>query len=381
MRKYRLKPAVFIRLQIGWVEKTMLNLCVTFDYELFMGENYRTEDEILIRPSDAIGEMLHEIGVRATFFADVCCPMRYRQLGRFAFPQQFDEQLVRLHALGHDVQLHIHPNWLAADEVGKTVRFAREKFRLHNWASGEDYAPVAKIISEGKAYLERLLTPGDPGYRCVAFRAGGYCLQPEQKLARPILDAGLVIDSSVCCGFAHEGDGMHYDYKAFPAPFNCFFSENVGLEARSAEATERSVFEIPVGGFGRFPQRLIASRMNGSFQRSEVGGRSMSLEPCAPSKGILRRIRNSVGAANMLTFDSYNAGAMTYMLRSLAKHTKNELFTAVIAHPKMMRAPQIADMRTTLLSLKGNGALRFVTMTDSAELLGLLPEKGANYDD
>lgn len=353
----------------------MLNICVTFDYELFMGENFCPEDEILILPSDAVGAMLQEIGVPATFFADVCCPMRYRQSERFAFPQQFDEQLVRLHALGHDVQLHIHSNWLAADEIGASVRFDREKYRLHNWADGENYEPVTKILLDGKRYLEELLTPGDPSYRCVAFRAGGYCVQPERKIARSLHDAGIVIDSSVCCGLSYVGDGMYYDYRDFRKPFNCYFSEDVGFAARSMEKTADSVFEIPVGGFGRFPQRIVASKMNDAMPREKVRGKGMPLQDRAANRGLLHRIRSSMKAVNMLTYDSYSAKAMTYMVRSLAKRTRGEVFFATIAHPKMMHEAQLANMRASLSELKENGNIRFVTMSESAGLLGLLPDK------
>ena len=352
----------------------MLNLCITFDYELFMGENLCPEDEVLIRPADAIGEMLRGVGVSATFFADVCCPIRYRQLGKPDFPRQFDEQLVRLHASGHDVQLHIHPNWLAADAVGETVRFDRETYRLHNWADGDNYEKVTQIILDGKRYLEDLLQPGDPDYRCVAYRAGGYCIQPEQKLAPSLRAAGLVIDSSVCCGFAHEGDGMSYDYRGFRAPFNCYFSESVGFEAQASEQTDDSIFEIPVGGFGRFPQRLIASRKNGVMPKEKLRGKGMSLQRAAADRSLLHRIRRSLKAVNMLTYDSYNARAMTYMLRSLAKHAGGDVFTAVIAHPKMMHEAHIANMRASLLELKNERNIRFVTMRECADLLRLTPD-------
>ena len=352
----------------------MLNLCITFDYELFMGENFLPEDEVLIRPADEIGEMLRDVGVCATFFADVCCPIRYRQLGKPGFPRQFDEQLVRLHALGHDVQLHIHPNWLAATAVGETVRFDRETYRLHNWADGDNYEKVTQIILDGKKYLEDLLTADDPDYRCVAFRAGGYCIQPEQKIAPSLRAAGLVIDSSVCCGFAHEGDGMSYDYRGFREPFNCRFSATVGFDARSTEETDGAIFEIPIGGFGRFPQRLIASRMNASTRRDEPRGRSMSLEHGAANRRLFHRLRNAAKAVNMLTLDSYNEKPMTYMLRSLAKHTKGDVYTAAIAHPKMMHEAQIADMRAALLKLKNERNIRFVTMRECADLLRLTPD-------
>ena len=233
---------------------------------------------------------------------------------------------------------------------------------------------MTKILREGRDYLERLLTPSDPAYRCVAFRAGGYCIQPERKLARSLRDTGLVIDSSVCCGFSHIGDGMYYDYKQFRAPFNCYFSADVDLEAQSATRTADSVYEIPVGGFGSFPQRVFASRMNAPAPRGKARGRGMSLQSASERRTLLRRICGSVKAVNMLTYDSYNAKAMTYMIRSLAKHAEGEVYFATIAHPKLMQEAQIAEMQASLLALKEHDRIRFVTMTQSAERLGLLSD-------
>lgn len=52
------------------------------------------------------------------FFANVLCPIRYRELGQERFPDAFDAQLRELHELGHDIQLHIHPHWLKATKIG-----------------------------------------------------------------------------------------------------------------------------------------------------------------------------------------------------------------------------------------------------------------------
>ena len=50
----------------------MLNICITFDYELFLGKNNAPYKEILFTPTDNLIRTLSEKGVSGTFFADVC---------------------------------------------------------------------------------------------------------------------------------------------------------------------------------------------------------------------------------------------------------------------------------------------------------------------
>ena len=139
----------------------MLYICVSFDYELYMGENYLEERRTLIEPTYILSDMLKKEGVSGCFFADVCCPMQYRKMGKLEFPNEFDQQIQNLVKDGHDVQLHIHPNWLKATEIGKTVKFDREFYRLHNW-SAESPNAIAQIIHNGVEYLNQVLAPVMP---------------------------------------------------------------------------------------------------------------------------------------------------------------------------------------------------------------------------
>lgn len=126
----------------------MLYLSITFDYELFMGENYTDERQVLIEPTDRICSRLSDAGVSGVFFADICSAMQYRKMGENEFPAMMDEQLRMLAASGHDVQLHIHPHWLKATKIGSHVEFDRRYYRLHNWEADKP-GSMREIIHDG----------------------------------------------------------------------------------------------------------------------------------------------------------------------------------------------------------------------------------------
>lgn len=353
----------------------MLYVCISFDYELFMGENRVSEDKVLFQPTQKLASMLKKSGVSATFFADVCCPEAYRRLGQPAFADAFDMQLQELLRSGHDVQLHIHPHWKVATEVGKIIQFPREFYRIHNWVGGDgDFSPVREMIHEGTVYLNRILQPVKPEYRCLAFRAGGYCIQPEKLMAESLYQEGIRIDSSVCQGMSYSGNGMYYDYRTEPTETNVYISKEYGLADNVSHPVKNGVLEVPVAGYSTFPYRLIASKKNKNMGSVADLGWGMSLtEKRQPSRrNLINRIKKSLTATNMLTFDSYSADAMCYMLKRIAHETKGkDAFISVIAHPKVQTDTRIENMRQVVETLQRDKNIQFVSMSQMAGILKL----------
>lgn len=341
-----------------------------------MGENYESEEEVLIKPTYLLCEMLKDEGVSATFFADVLCPIRYRELHQFDFPEMFDNQLCEMSRYGHDVQLHVHPHWLKATEVGRFVKFDRTFYRIHNWQNDNgEKASIKQIIHQGKEYLERVMHFVDNDYKCIAFRAGGYCLQPECLLAPILSDEGILIDSSVCRGFSYDGDGMYYNYSDMPKVYNSFFSKDVGLcDALTIRPTaERGIFEVPCWGFKAFPQRIIASKKNKKISDAKPKGSGMSITPSKPL-GFWERVHSVFSAYNMLTFDFYNAESMVYMIKSIAERRdcqNKDVYISIISHPKIQSLDHISNMRSALTQIKMIPNIRLLNMRQIVELEGL----------
>ena len=76
----------------------------------------------------------------------------------------------------------------------------------------------------------------------------------------------------------------------------------------------------------------------------------------------------------MLTYDSYNAHSMTYMLNHIVREEKcarNDVFISTISHPKGMSDAHIENMVQSLCDLKKNPHVRFLNMREIAKMKSL----------
>ena len=72
------------------------------------------------------------------------------------------------------------------------------------------------ILQQGKIWLEKLIKPHSPDYRCLAFRAGGWCIQPSEYIIKALLEINFLVDSSVAPGQHCQTVGEHYDFRNAP---------------------------------------------------------------------------------------------------------------------------------------------------------------------
>ena len=118
---------------------------------------------------------------------------------------------------------------------------------------------------------EELLQKDCPGYRCHAFRAGGWCIQPSHGVVNALLDSGFRIDSTVAPGLANETSSEWSDFRKAPA-LACWQTtgdvcvQNEPGTTRSEER-EPALWEVPitVGRIGRLRhyQAVNQSRTSG----------------------------------------------------------------------------------------------------------------------
>jgi hypothetical protein len=213
------------------------------DYELFWIRNF-DEVETLVKPTAALLRVADELGTPFTIFVDVLSVWRYAELGRNDFVAAVEAQLVDAVQRGHDVQTHIHPHWLRAAYDGACWSFDPECFLLGNFGDeNEVYRLTHEVLVRAKGYLENLLRPVAPAYRTIAYRAGGYGIQPgERPILRALADAGYKIDSSIVPGKWSITAANQIDFRSVPDQPNYYLSAEGGLE----RATAKGILEVPI---------------------------------------------------------------------------------------------------------------------------------------
>jgi hypothetical protein len=221
------------------------------DYELYFGENYVSEREVLIEPTEQLLEACQEEGIAMTLFADVASVWRYRSLGLESdYPSLFEDQLGRAVRQGHDVQLHLHPHWMTSHFDGGHWHVDETRFNLGDVGEGHsrepDFVTAEELILRGRDYLEGLLRPIAPSYQCIAFRAGGYGIQREEKkLIQALMTAGIKLDSSIVPGMVFESNVNAIDFRRIPSKLNYHIGTRHGI----AQEDRSGIFEIPLAAY------------------------------------------------------------------------------------------------------------------------------------
>ena len=229
-------------------------LLVSLDYEVWFTHNDDPE-AVLLPPTEAILDACEAHGARATLFVDVLGMVAARNAGQGGFVDAVEDQLRRAVARGHDAQLHLHPHWLEARFEAGAWRFPADAYRLA--APGLDEAAVAQrteaLAGQGIAWLRAALR--DAAYQVVAFRAGGYAIQPHDgAILQGLARAGIGIDSSVVPGMRKATGRQAVDFSAAPRLANWRVAPATGVLAPAAAG----LLEIPVAAADLGPKAGLA---------------------------------------------------------------------------------------------------------------------------
>jgi hypothetical protein len=359
----------------------VLTICPTADYELYLGCNLLPPEQVLFQPTRGLLAVWEEYGVRGTLFPDVCSAWRHRELHLDDFAARFDQQLCDALVAGHDVQLHLHPEWLSATHTNGAWRFAPRTGSLHDLGfEPQDPAGAPALLRRGRAYLEDLLRPLRPEYRCRVFRAGGWILQPEAQLARALLDAGLRADATVIPGVRLLRTDYRIDFRAVPDRTYWFVSPAAGIGVDSGRRED--VLEVAIGSyrgsFRLFHHVLSELRLRRRARRAPEPRRGWPMTKVGPRASPLRRL---VGKYRKLTIPRVFDAADTHeaMLATLGSYLRHydcvgcEHVVCMNGHPKDTYDVHLAELRRFFAAVQRrySGVVRFEPLAAAAaRLLG-----------
>jgi hypothetical protein len=331
----------------------MATVLYSTDYELFLGANFVPERKVLIEPTERLLSAYEALGAPLTLFADVASIWRHRELQRDDFPRLAESQMQEAIRRGHDVQTHLHPHWLFASPDGGAWSFPPAKYLLGNIAAdAEDcYRLSRDLLLRCKRYLESLLQQVDANYRCIAYRAGGYGVQPNDRaIFSALTDAGFLIDSSIVPGMRLLSKVHEIDFRGVPHQPN-YRIACTGINT----AAVRGVYEIPViagrmspAGYMRALLAYARSRRPSSNAEWRQHGRGvLQIEP--ETTGRLRRIlRSTLRKLSLLSRRwemlalSDDAAMMFSLTKSyIGRFASGPVYFSMISHPKTLTSAML----------------------------------------
>lgn len=329
----------------------MLKICLTFDYELFFGENYFDNDTVLFLPTKELINGLKEKNVSGTFFVDVCSIAQHKKYNLIEYVKKFSEQLKYMIIMGQDVQLHIHSHWLNSKYINGKWEFDRNHYRIHSYGfDNTQKINVSSIIKSGIEYLNETIKPIYSGYKCVAFRAGGFCLQPHEQLVEVLYNNGIRIDSSIAPNLSFSSDINWYTYK-HKIPF---VNWNIGYDSEwwQNSSNNKTLYEIPIG---TEKKNVISFLIKKIFMPETIDfkleQRRGSYINDTTQKSILKRFKSVykyITDYSAISLDGYQAKYIYKQLEKfyyINKCDKNDHTIALIGHPKLSSKTYVKNIQ------------------------------------
>lgn len=196
----------------------MIRVIHTLDYEIHGNGEGRPRD-LMIEPTDRLIRLFDEYSAKLTIMADVAEIIKFKEYkelyGRDDYCYEaVADQLRRAIIAGHDVQLHIHPSYFNASHDGQRWVQDWQEYSFTDLA----YDRINWMIRTSKDFLENLIKPADPSYRCTAFRAANWCVNPSRNVVRALIENDITIDTSVF-KFGRRQGIVNFDYSSAHHPF------------------------------------------------------------------------------------------------------------------------------------------------------------------
>jgi hypothetical protein len=174
------------------------------------------------------------------------------------------QQIIDLAKRGHDIQLHLHPQWHRAGY--KNGKWILESDKMTVDSLFETQEETDRFIAERKAVIEKMLAEAGRQEKVTVYRAGAFSAQPGKKLLPALAKNGFVIDSSVVKGLVQtKGYGSGLDYRTAPSAKEPWRVSRDVIEVDAAGP----IWEVPIySRMRRRYQQFTVRRLRAKFSKN-----------------------------------------------------------------------------------------------------------------
>lgn len=233
----------------------LIDLVLTDDWEI-RGNGSGNIYALQFRKARLLCELYEQFNICGTFTVEVMQQLLHRkyesmypELGKIA--DEWDYLVQEMYKHGHDIQLHIHPQWSNAE-------YHSGKWNLKgNWSlCSYSSEKISEMIFDTKNYLENLIRPINQQYECVAFRAGAWFISPHKDLLKLLIENGIVCDLSIINGYQCQFEKEILDNRYIEESFEPYYP--VLDDARIVSKKKEQIICVPTFTFDRdFKESLI----------------------------------------------------------------------------------------------------------------------------
>lgn len=333
--------------------KTLL----TLDYELFLGAKTGSVENCLLSPMNYLLKVASHSNAPFTLFVDAAYLYMLETLRKDYLSLDRDYKAICSHLQviqkqGHDLQLHIHPQWYFSEYNGREWHLDTEHYKLCDVEESQ----MMELFVNSKNLLDNII-----GKKTIAFRAGGFSAQPTDLLVRLFNASGIRVDSSVCPGTSYDSDCQKYDYTVVPQKSAYHFSKDICQEECDGEFMEVPISMIKVSPV--FHWKLALTKLAIKFGRgAEYKRMGDGLSVKTTGSSIFTRMTQPV--QTMVTIDEFKASLLKRAYQ-MAQSKGNDYF-CVLGHPKLATPYSVRKIGEFCDYVNKNGG-SFITISDCYE--------------
>ena len=359
--------------------KPTIYLALTHDWEL-RGDGSGDIEQIQFAPLRKLLEIYRKHNARTTFLPDVMQQLRFRQLeGKYPelkpLADSWDDHVREAFRQGHDIQLHLHPQWLNA-------QYENGRWKLNGDWTILNYArdKANAMLANGKEYLESLLRPIDASYRCLAFRAGALAAAPSDHLFNSLANLGIELDVSIAGGLFVNDHNLQLDYRNCEETFLPYYP--LMEDARRVSDKREAIVCVPLNHF--YGSRRAVTRQNISLARRkllrraskklDIGSPIRTSSPQSPPRSrIGLAVEKLIMPAMKRKHLVSDTGRLNYplmheMLASIRQRARQsglpQLPVVLTNHPKDIR--DWSAIERFVDEVSGEEDIEFITLTEVA---------------
>lgn len=325
-----------------------MKLTITLDYEIFLNDHVGTVENSLIKPMTRIMQICKKHNICLTAFVDSAYLYMLNKL-RGTYPKlQKDYDLVcqnvrDMIANGHDIQLHIHPQWYFCTYDGEDWTMDWDHYKLSDMPEQEAF----RLFKESKELLENIA-----GYKLTAYRAGGYSIQ-EFNYNMCFQDNGIIVDSSVLTGCHLLTETHYYDYRNYPkSPYR--------FDALDKPTQNGTLLEVPIStkryNFFKYMILKKLRQRNGTPKFGDGGDNAERLK-----SDRMDKIKQLLGRPMHVSacFDWYTFRFAEEVVEDYRKYG----YATIISHPKNV-SPTSLEYMDLFIGRHLQRGDQFVTITE-----------------
>lgn len=301
-----------------------MKILLTLDYELFFGTQTGSTEHSIIKPTEQLMQMAQALGIPLVFFVDVAYLLALKREMRKSpqLARDYDAVCKQIQALGHaghEIQLHIHSHWEDCEWSSGSWQMDTRRYRLHDF-------PEDDIVRLCKVYSDELRNIAGPEH-VFAYRAGGWVVQPFEKISAALAAVNVRIDSSVFPGGTADANEHRFDFRAAPSHGHWRFSNDPTQPDPSGQFLEVPISStaVPPSFFWRLAWH---KKLGGATARQFGDGRAIG-----PGKSdMLRKL--SRASHSVVSMDGFKSSMLETAHRQYERAGASEL--VVIGHPKAL---------------------------------------------